>query len=290
MFTIRFENISEEVFQTRYKLMYILFGSVTLLFFLNFFTPFDLKSAFNVPVGKFHMILSGYVLPFIAVSFFSQFILKSILQKRRAKMRFHMYTVFVEFILLDIGFSTWYAMHNVVYDRSFASILLSVIPETLIFLSFLNIALYVFLQHCKPILSPVKSEHTDYKKSVPAIELTDEKNRSILTMEVRSLLYIKSADNYVDVCFIKKGVIENRLIRTTIKRLEKKIEGNAIVRCHRSYMVNLLAVKGFSQAGGKLKMYLDDSRNLVIPVSGKYAPTTLESLRIAGGLTACGEN
>jgi len=279
MLTIGHKNISNELFQIRYKLLYILFGSVTLVFFLNFFTPFDLKSSFNVSFGKFHLILSGYALPFIAVSCFSQFILKPLIQKRSSNLTYLIFIVIVEFILLDIGFALWYARYNVVYERSLASILLTVIPETLIFLTFINISLIVFLQNLNKSAVPVESEILEDKETVQSVEFTDDKNRRVLSIGVQSLLYIKSADNYVDVWFMEKGKMKSRLIRSTIKRLERKNEGNNIVRCHRSYMVNLLAVKGCSQASGKLKIYLDDRKNIVIPVSVKYASSVLEFLK-----------
>ena len=89
-------------------------------------------------------------------------------------------------------------------------------------------------------------------------------------MEIEDLLYIESADNYSSILFKKEGKREKELLRSSLSRLETQIENPRVVRCHRSYIVNLdhvISVTGNAQG---YKLHLGDSGD-TIPVARKYS-------------------
>ncbi len=47
------------------------------------------------------------------------------------------------------------------------------------------------------------------------------------------------------------------MLRNTMKRLEKELEGTLIQRCHRSYMVNFENIKQVKLISTNLYIYLD---------------------------------
>lgn len=84
------------------------------------------------------------------------------------------------------------------------------------------------------------------------------------------LIYITSADNYIDVFYFEEGQVRHKLIRSTLDNAEQTFNDiENITRCHRSFIVNLCHVSGIrgNAAGYRLKL-----QGLIkeIPVSRKY--------------------
>ena len=107
------------------------------------------------------------------------------------------------------------------------------------------------------------NEKTSDEISKNKINIQDE------IFEEENLLFVESTDNYCTFYHLKNSTIEKILLRTTLKFVEGQIKSNKILRCHRSYIVNLEKIeslKGNAQ-GYKLKMVDSD---YIVPVSRKY--------------------
>ncbi len=89
-------------------------------------------------------------------------------------------------------------------------------------------------------------------------------------LEIEDLLYIESADNYSSILFKKEGKREKELLRSSLSRLETQIENPRVVRCHRSYIVNLDHVVSVSGNAQGYKLHLRDLVD-TIPVARKYS-------------------
>ncbi len=85
------------------------------------------------------------------------------------------------------------------------------------------------------------------------------------------ILCIKSLGNYVTLCYVENNEIKEETIRVTMKQIENSVEGNAdIVRCHKSYFVNLKKVT--NSFGNARSLYLEiEGVDFQIPVSRKIA-------------------
>jgi LytTr DNA-binding domain len=70
--------------------------------------------------------------------------------------------------------------------------------------------------------------------------LTDDALKDKVVFTVDELLFIKSDDNYIEV-YLRKGKIdfEKKLIRCALKAAETKLDSLNLIRCHRSYLVNM---------------------------------------------------
>ena len=62
------------------------------------------------------------------------------------------------------------------------------------------------------------------------------KGELCLSIKHSNLLYIESADNYVQIWYLNKGVVTKFMLRNTLKAMEETFEGTNVLRCHRSYM------------------------------------------------------
>ncbi len=105
-----------------------------------------------------------------------------------------------------------------------------------------------------------------------------ENGKDKITIEADALLYIESLENYTNIVFSKEGKTSSIMLRSSLKRLEDQINSHTIVRCHRSFIVNLKNVLHFS---GNAQGYLMSiaGTETKIPVSRSYGPKILEELK-----------
>lgn len=75
------------------------------------------------------------------------------------------------------------------------------------------------------------------------VQLFDEKGKMHLSVRRENLLVIESADNYICVWYLNGDSIKKVMIRTTLKQVSEQLAETNILRCHRSYMINLDRVK-----------------------------------------------
>ncbi len=88
-------------------------------------------------------------------------------------------------------------------------------------------------------------------------------------MDIKDLIFIQSADNYIDVYYKRGDYITRRLIRSSLTAVEKELEHPDLVRCHRSYIINLRHAK--QKKRSKHEMKIESGGKIYnIPVSRTY--------------------
>ena len=75
------------------------------------------------------------------------------------------------------------------------------------------------------------------------ISFYDERGELRLSVRHDYLLLLEAADNYVCVWYLNNGEPKKIMVRTSLKRLSGQLDGTGIVRCHRSYIINLDLIK-----------------------------------------------
>lgn len=110
------------------------------------------------------------------------------------------------------------------------------------------------------------------------ITFRDETEKLRFSIKSADILFVESTDNYVTVHTLEKGKIKKIMLRNTMKRLEKELEGTLIQRCHRSYMVNFENIKLVKLISTNLYIYMDSPEEIRIPVSRTYAEHVHEFL------------
>ncbi len=104
------------------------------------------------------------------------------------------------------------------------------------------------------------------------IVLRSENNHDVLKIEPHQFLFAENADNYVWINFKNLDKIERTLIRKSLKSIEEELKNfSALVRTHRSYIVNLdCVVKAEGNSRGLSLLMKDMDQPL--PVSRRYIP------------------
>ncbi len=99
----------------------------------------------------------------------------------------------------------------------------------------------------------------------------DEKKALKLAITANALLYVEAADNYVNICYMNMDKMVRYPLRNSMRAIEQICEANNIVRCHRSYYVNLRKVSAIQKGPDGLFAELDYAGAPHIPVSTTYS-------------------
>lgn len=162
-------------------------------------------------------------------------------------------TVYVE--ILDSTFShrgfSWISFR----DKFYYSFLVGLFPVAAVTLGKQWIMLRRYKAGAATIAIPVKEEHPEkLVYSTRTFYLKGENRNEVFECPIEELLFVKAADNYVEIWFVKGEKVQTSLIRSSMKNVLAGInELPTLYRCHRSYIVNLSAV---SSVSGNAQGYL----------------------------------
>ena len=103
------------------------------------------------------------------------------------------------------------------------------------------------------------------------IHFRDEKGTLRLSIKFHNLYYIESSDNYVNIYYENKGKITRFLLRRSLKSIEDSYTDYPLVRCHRSYIVNINKVKVLRKDKDGILLDLDYLDLPELPISKTYS-------------------
>ena len=108
------------------------------------------------------------------------------------------------------------------------------------------------------------------------LHLRSENDKEVCTVSSDALLFLESQDNYVEVVYLQDQQRRSQLIRSSLKRISA-MNIPQLLRCHRSYIVNLAQVRNCRGNRHGLKLQLPGS-DRAVPVSRRYVEAVLEGL------------
>jgi len=109
------------------------------------------------------------------------------------------------------------------------------------------------------------------------IHFNDDKGTLRLSIKFHNLYYIESFDNYVNIYYENKGKIARFLLRKSLKSIEDSYADYPLVRCHRSYIVNINKVKVLRKDKEGIFLDLDYLDLPDLPVSKTYSEQVVKS-------------
>lgn len=120
--------------------------------------------------------------------------------------------------------------------------------------------------------APLNKELESPKKQQPAtdrvLKIVSENSKENLEIAVGHFLYIRAAENYIDVFWIDKNEVTKTVLRNSLKSVADALAETHpnLLRCHKSFLVNLSHVKHVSGNAQGYKLHLKHTEFLV-PVS-----------------------
>lgn len=102
------------------------------------------------------------------------------------------------------------------------------------------------------------------------VNLCDGNGDVKLTIDVDSLYYIESQDNYVKIYYENGEVLQHYMLRCRTSSVEEALAGTTMVRCHRSYIINTSKIKLLDSDRSSHSVSLKHPNIGPIPVSKSY--------------------
>ena len=110
------------------------------------------------------------------------------------------------------------------------------------------------------------------------INLYDNGGTLRLTLNIDSLYYLESEDNYIRIFYKHNDKILSYMLRSRTRSIEESLKGTCMVRCHRSFIVNINKISVMEEEKRMHYIRLDDETIKRIPVSKSYYDTLVTSL------------
>lgn len=266
------KKIPEYFINQRNTIIQIVFTTIFAFVFINIYKPFGSQNWFNITKLQFFLYSGLLVIQGMLVVLVSRVLLFRIKQKRAITIRGYAVMIALEIVVMAAFYATYEKL--IVKDwRTFSSLWLVAGENTslILLIPYLISSLYFAWQDKKRNLEQLLKEKT---AAGPAafIPFYDEKDALKLTIKSSDLFYLESTDNYVTIYYSDGNTTKKFLLRNSLKRMEEMLRKYPVIRCHRSFMVNISQIKAIRKGkkGYEIEMDLPDHRTL--PVTKTYEP------------------
>lgn len=263
-----------------YKLALSLAYALFLYLFLIVFLPFGVSNydPQHEYTFKFLYELSKFIPIVFATSLFNEFVLKFPF-KGDSDYGFIIGWTIWSLVLLGLVVFTTYNYLGNWHDWNFSSIpgfvfntaTVLIFPAVGVFFYFR----YKTLQQSYDAILTNTDGHIDEKAM---LLFTGEGVKDNISIPVADFIYAKAEDNYTEIHYLKNNMASRFVLRASLGRLCDQLEYDYLVRCHRSYMINLYNVHSIRGSRKNLKISMSQI-DVVIPVSQTYADDTLSRLK-----------
>ncbi len=248
------------------RLLYLIVTLTLCAFSILGLEVFNLSSRMNFPHWISFLGVLGFLLAGLMVMALSQVIIGWLIKGREFKL-WHLITwlvfeiIAITFVLTFIYGENGYSYLNEWLTTFRYAFLILTIPY-----SFSILLVVVLFSKEKQIYHDTPRTHVDL------FHFVDERNQIKLSIKRINVLYIESTDNYVTIFYREEENIKHELIRNSLKRIESEFIDKGLLRCHRSFIVNIENVESLKKEGRGYKIKLKDIDQL-IPVSRGYTPS-----------------
>lgn len=255
---------------------------VTALFFMVFllvFQPFGVNnySTKRIFTLEFIAMISGVMLVTFSVLMVNEFILRRWLIKNITLGKILGWSIWTCFFL-GIAIFIFYNWLGNWHDFKISSAAEFIIDITTVSIfPMLGTFFYFRYKNLHKAFQQVvsnKQEHVDHEQ---LIHFEGQGINDNLMLSHTDFIYGRAQDNYVELVYRKNDKIARTLIRVPLSTLSEKISSQMIVKCHRSFIVNLYHVRAIIK-GSEMKLFLNyvDSP---IRVSKSYRQEVEEHLK-----------
>ncbi|HBG71947.1 MAG: hypothetical protein A2W93_05190 [Bacteroidetes bacterium GWF2_43_63] len=100
-----------------------------------------------------------------------------------------------------------------------------------------------------------------------------------VSIPLKDILCIEAADNYVALYYFVNSMVKKELFRSTMKMAEEQLAGNdEMVRCHKSYIINISNIHHVSGNAQGFRLHLN-GLDFEIPVSRTFPRSMIDQIR-----------
>ncbi len=254
----------------------IFFTAGFALLFLNLYTPFGVATWFEASKPTLLLYASGVILAGVLVVAVSRIIMyHSVRRGGILKIWHYLVWVAAEILAMALFFTLFEVV--ILHDqRPFTELLARSVQNTslTLLLPYTFLWLWFSWRDSKIKLTGIM-EQPENAGQKPMIPLRDEKGVLRMSLLRSDILWIQGSDNYVTVWYQARSKVSKFMLRNTLRTMEDELKQEQVIRCHRSYLVNIEKVKLIRREKDGLMLELDTVPPSVIPVSRTYMQEVL---------------
>ncbi len=282
------KEIPEYFTDKRNIVSFVLFTAIFALVFINIYAPFGIDSWLNVT--DFQLFFYSSIVILIGMLVIALSRLMMYLLSRKKSIRYGEYALWIFGEILSMAFV--YALIQRFFllgQKDFMEILRNTVRITafIILLPYVIYWLYLSfkekynLLEKMSIIRPGNSENINERQNAVTwsmIPFRDEKGILRFSVKQEDLLYLEAADNYVLIHYLDGDKQLKYMIRTTLKRIEQEFSAKNLVRCHRSFMINIDHVRTIRKEKEGLIINFESPVNITVPISKTYLDVFIRKL------------
>ncbi len=275
----------------KYLAVSVLFVIAFSVFFMVIYTPFSVSSWFSIKdMGSFgiSVVFTVAAIAILAVSKTAIYLLRNRIRFTAAR---YMAWLMCENIVISLGYTvltfqllpgiTSSSIPAIAVRVLFFVTMITAIPYSLV-------TLYVAYRTKSEELEAALDERDRLRGELRAgraasetataaapqlpqmINLYDNNGTLRLTITVDSLYYLESQDNYVKVHYKHNDKFSVYMLRSRTSSIEESLAGTGMIRCHRSYIINVRKIAFIGEEHKSYYVTLNDEQIKRIPVSKRY--------------------
>ncbi len=266
-----------------------LFGSVVFILtfsilFMSVYTPFSNTAWFSLT----NLLDLGKTVAFYIVALAIMFISKMLMNISQKRIKFT-YAKYIAWIVVEIVvIALFYTHFTVIYMPEEGQNALAILYKALgcimliVAIPYSIITLYAAYRDKTEELEMLQYELSlagEPSVAYPSlVNLYDYNGTLKLTINSDSLYYMESQDNYVKIYYENQGKLLSYMLRCRTKAIEENLAETSMVRCHRSYMVNVMKINHIKKGGKARYIVLTNEDIKPIPVSKSYFKNLIEKI------------
>ncbi len=265
----------------------VLGTAIFALLFINIFQPFNSRDWVpNITEFRYFLFSCLIILTATCVIAISRTVMYFYAKKNEISYLDYAFWVLVELIAMSFFYTLfpYYVLHaNVLFWSLFKT---AITYTSLIVLAPYSIlSLFFSLKDKESRLEKINQQQ---KEELPdnngnLYSFYDEKGTLRLSLFSECLFYIEAADNYVCIYYMNKGKLTNFMLRNSLKNIEHVFSERNLIRCHRSFVVNIANVKIIRKGENGLSIDFDCDGVRSIPISKTFSANVLEQFSAING-------
>jgi hypothetical protein len=256
----------------------VLFTSLFALVFINAYSPFGADRWYHLTRLEFFTYSSLTILLGVLVVVISRILMYHVCKRHTINMWQYLLWIFAEIFSMALAYGLFEKLFlkdtrlfsDLIKNSSRNTALVLLLPYSILWL-------YFSWRDKKEQIDRLAENPPYTENTRNMIPFYDEKGILKFSIKKENLLYLESAENYVNICYLNKGKVSKYLHRDTLKKMEENFSGTEIIRCHRSYMVNFEKVKVIRKDKDGLKLEFDNPTVTDIPVSKTYVNAVMQT-------------
>jgi DNA-binding LytR/AlgR family response regulator len=282
------KEIPEYFTDRRNIVSFVLFTAIFALVFINIYAPFGVDNWLNV--ADFQLFFYSSIVILIGMLVIAVSRLLMYLLSRKKSIRYGAYALWIMGEIFSMALV--YALIQRFFlqgQKDFMVIMRNTVRITafIILLPYVIYWLYLSFKEKYVLLEKISMTRPGTLDALNEIKqggawsmipFRDEKGILRFSVKREDLLYLEAADNYVLIHYLDRDKQLKYMIRTTLKRIEEEFSEKNLVRCHRSFIINIDHVRTIRKEKEGLIISFESPVNITVPISKTYLDVFIRKL------------